>query len=82
MFDEGVQPLKNIFKVNIGCCWFLIIIKVRTEEGIQSGISKVIKGRSVYNMLFSNIPETKLFKPFIIFSLSEIKDTVIPLYIW
>ena len=60
-------------------------MRVRKEEEIQSGISKGLKGHSVYNMFFSTIPETKLFKPFIVFRMlriSKVKETGIPTHIW
>ena len=60
-------------------------MKVRTEEEIKSGISKCLRGNIVYNILYSAIPTTKLFKQFIIFSIfinSKVKDTGIPIHIW
>ena len=66
------------------CCWFLSIEKVRTEDEIISGISKDLKYHSVYDMLWSNILDTKCFKPFIIlsiFSLGEIRGTGINPYL-
>ena len=57
-------------------------MKVRTEEEIQSVISKGLKCHNVYNMFYSNIPGTKLFKPLIILSRSKVKDNRITIQIW
>ena len=60
-------------------------MKVRTEDEIQSVISKGLKGLSVYKFFFSISLETKLFKLFIIFRIFisiKVKDTGIPIPIW
>ena len=80
-----MQLPTKISKAKIGCNWFLRIIKVRKEEEIQSGISKGLKGHSVYNMFCITRQTTKCFNPFIIFRIFRIikvKDTGIPIHIW